>query len=534
MANYKFDTFGVMIDMSRNSVMNLTSLKEFLKLIKKIGYNCVFLYTEDTYEIDEPFFGYLRGRYSKDEMKEIDAFAESIGVEVIPCIQTLAHMNAYFKWKKVPIDCDDILLTDDEKTYTLIDKMFASLSECFKTRRIHIGMDEAHMLGRGKHLDIHGYESTISIMQRHLSRVVEIAKKYDYTPMMWSDMFFRSWNNGTYTIPRQELPEEVINAFNRDVIPVYWDYYNNNKETYSDMLYNHKQLSDNTWFAGGVWGWGGLVPFNELSINNMLPAIDACREHGVKNVFITLWGDDGGECSHFAEIPGLYRIIEYAKGNTDEEASKKNFKKIFGLDFDDFLAVDLPNQITDEKKIVNPSKYMLFSNPFMGFMDRTVKLGTGKIFEEHANRLLEISKKSQRFGYIFKAEAKLCSALAVKYELGVRTREAYKSGDINALKAIIPDYDEAIKRIKEFYKAFSYMWHKDFKPYGFDIQDLRIGGIIQILTSCKSKLKNYIGGKTDKIEELSEVILPLGKQPEGEPVYLNHFSKYFSPSVLSL
>ena len=34
-----------------------------MSLIKKIGYNCVFLYTEDTYEIDEPFFGYLRGNY---------------------------------------------------------------------------------------------------------------------------------------------------------------------------------------------------------------------------------------------------------------------------------------------------------------------------------------------------------------------------------------------------------------------------------------------------------------------------------------
>ncbi len=38
-------------------------------------------YTEDTYEVDgEPFFGYMRGRYTKAEMKEIDAFAEELGV----------------------------------------------------------------------------------------------------------------------------------------------------------------------------------------------------------------------------------------------------------------------------------------------------------------------------------------------------------------------------------------------------------------------------------------------------------------------
>ena len=57
-----FDTFGVMIDMSRNAVMHLDGLKRFLTLLSKMGYNCVMLYTEDTYEIEsEPFFGYMRG-----------------------------------------------------------------------------------------------------------------------------------------------------------------------------------------------------------------------------------------------------------------------------------------------------------------------------------------------------------------------------------------------------------------------------------------------------------------------------------------
>ena len=90
-----FDTFGVMIDMSRNAVMSLDGLKRFLPLLKKMGYNCVMLYTEDTYEVDgEPYFGYMRGRYSKTEMKEIDDFADGLGMTVIPCIQTLAHLNA--------------------------------------------------------------------------------------------------------------------------------------------------------------------------------------------------------------------------------------------------------------------------------------------------------------------------------------------------------------------------------------------------------------------------------------------------------
>ena len=56
---------GVMIDCSRNAVMNVESVKKYASVIKKMGYNTLMLYTEDTFEIPEqPLFGLLRGRYS--------------------------------------------------------------------------------------------------------------------------------------------------------------------------------------------------------------------------------------------------------------------------------------------------------------------------------------------------------------------------------------------------------------------------------------------------------------------------------------
>ena len=73
-----FDTFGVMIDCSRNAVPSVAGLKRFFDVISKMGYNCAMLYTEDTYEVKgEPRFGYKRGRYSVEELKEIDRYAAS-------------------------------------------------------------------------------------------------------------------------------------------------------------------------------------------------------------------------------------------------------------------------------------------------------------------------------------------------------------------------------------------------------------------------------------------------------------------------
>ena len=44
--------FGVMLDMSRNAVMKPQQVKAFASLIRKMGYNMLQLYTEDTYEVD--------------------------------------------------------------------------------------------------------------------------------------------------------------------------------------------------------------------------------------------------------------------------------------------------------------------------------------------------------------------------------------------------------------------------------------------------------------------------------------------------
>lgn len=506
-----FDTFGVMIDMSRNSVMSMDGLKRFLPLLKKMGYNMVMLYTEDTYEVDgEPYFGYMRGKYTKAEMKELDAFATSIGITMIPCIQTLAHLNAAFRWGIIPKDCNDIMLTDDERTYELIDRMFSTLSECFASRKIHIGMDEAHMLGRGRYLSLHGYENIHSIIKRHLDRVCEIARKYGYEVMMWSDMYFRSWNNGTYYIPKTTLPEEVINSVHPDVIPVYWDYYHSTEKEYSDMIENHKQLSDNVWFAGGAWCWHGIIPYNRFTLESMLPALDACRKHKVRNVFMTLWGDDGGECSHFSQLPSLLYLAEYANGNKDEAKIKAKFKRLVGIDYDDFMKIDCPNDVVEYTgRPRNPSKYMLYSDCFNDFLDYTVKLGAGEKYVEYAKDLHAVAKKSRKYGYVFDSAAKLCDALAIKYELGLRTRRAYEAGDKAELERLAKnEYAKVIKLIDVYGKAFEHQWMLENKPQGFDVQDLRIGGTIRRLDACRRRILDYVSGKIDKIGELEEPLLP--------------------------
>ena len=297
-----------MLDCSRNAVMKPEQVKKFVDYISAFGYNCIQLYTEDTFEVDgEPYFGYLRGRFTKDELKNIDAYCAKKGVELIPCVQTLAHVNQIVRWQEYGeiVDCNDILLVGEERTYELIEHIFQTLAECFTSRRVNIGMDEAHMLGLGKYLDKHGYRDRVDIMREHLERVLQICKKYGFKPSMWSDMFFRLMNGGDYykegdsgkLAEKAKIPDGVQ--------LIYWDYYAQNRSKYDSMLAAHKKLVDNVQFAGGAWKWIGFAPDNRLSLNNSKLALDACDKAGVKDVLVTAWGDNGAEASIFSVLPTL-------------------------------------------------------------------------------------------------------------------------------------------------------------------------------------------------------------------------------------
>ena len=66
-----FKRFGIMLDCSRNAVMQVSQVKKMMDYMCAMGYNTVMLYIEDTYEVDnQPYFGYLRGRYSQKELKD--------------------------------------------------------------------------------------------------------------------------------------------------------------------------------------------------------------------------------------------------------------------------------------------------------------------------------------------------------------------------------------------------------------------------------------------------------------------------------
>ncbi len=433
-----FNRFGVMIDCSRNAVMTVEALKKWIDIMADLGYNTLMLYTEDTYEVEnQPYFGYLRGRYSMKEMRVIDDYAYEKGIELIPAIQTLAHLNSIFRWGTYRSinDCNDILLVGNEQTYQLIEDMFATLEKTVRTRVVNIGMDEAHMLGRGKYQDINGAQDRFDILLNHLKRVSEIAQKHGFECIMWGDMFFRLLGGGYYNTG--SVSQHISKMIPSNVNLVYWDYFSRDYDRYSKHIEKHSAIKNDIWFAGGLWSWVGFAPHNKFSMDITKPAFDACKDHGVKNVILTMWGDNGAECSKFSLLPSLYYASQIARGVTDLETIKNGFKEKYGIDFDDFMLVDLPETPNDKKDwVADPEKYMLYNDCFLGQLDSTVREGDAKTYADCAKRLKPLLNHSQ-YGYVFKTLYTLCEVLAIKFDIGIRTRKAYDSKDKASLKNVI-------------------------------------------------------------------------------------------------
>lgn len=515
----KFEKLGYMVDVARNAVPKISTLKRLVTYLAALGYNRLYIYLEDLFEVKgEPFFGYLRGRYSEDELKELDDYCFGFGIELVPCIQTLAHLNAIFKWGEYAkcLDTADIVLVGDDRTYRLISNMFDAVSRVFRTKTVHIGMDEAHLVGRGAYLDQNGYFVGYDVMARHFKKITEIANKYGFDLMMWSDMYFRLAFGGAYYSDNGRLPKNIVDSIPKNVALVYWDYFNRSKKTVSHMISEHKKIGNDVCFAGGAWKWTGWNPSTKLSFSTAKIALKACLENGVDNIMLTAWSDDGAEASLFAALPVMVYYADYGYGETDEKYVDKVLKNVFHVCLSDYYAADMPlipkEQFKDSALLGKLPKILLYNDPLSGVYDGVIaEYDVAPQAKKYAAKLKRVTNAApEEFKYIFENLYNLCGVLELKSMLGVNIRKAYKSGDKAELKNIAERTIPLLtRRIKVFEKGFHKQWMNENKDNGYQTHDLRLGGLLKRLKTVKDLLTDYIDGKIDTIYELEDHLLQI-------------------------
>lgn len=492
-----FEKCGVMLDVSRNAVMKPSVVKEYINKTAALGMNMLMLYTEDTYEIKEyPYFGYMRGRYSIAELHEIDEYAKSMGVELIPCIQTLSHLSQYLKYNVTAEyrDTGDTLLVGEDKTYEFIDAAIKSVRSAFTSNRIHIGMDEAQNIGLGSYLAKHEYTPQDKLMTEHLKKVKGICEKYGFEPMMWSDMPFKLFSAGKeYYNADAAIPTEIFS----DIELVYWDYYSHSEDKYSNMIKAHKKLRQDAIFAGGLGSWYGFLPWFDNVWQTSNAALNACKKENVKTVFTTVWGDDGNETNAAYGLPLLPIFSEYCYGGGTEEEIAEASELLTKIPFALTKVLNSVECIEDTEFRVKEWIYSDILYDYGKSAEKCVRLP-----EIYRNKKEILSKYAQKDDY-FKYAEKIFAICEIKSRMRTELRAKYKNGDTDYLKITAEDtIPKLIGIYEELYELHRRQWEKTYKPFGWEILSYRYGGVIMRMKEAKEKLLSYIRKDTENIPEL--------------------------------
>ncbi len=530
-----FKTMGIMLDCSRNGVMKVEHFKEWLNQLALLGYNMAMLYTEDTYELEgEPYFGYHRGRYTADELREIDDYASQLGIEMIGCIQTLGHLEQILRWGvygKVK-DTSSVLLVGEEKTYELIEKMISHFADVYRSKRIHIGMDETHDLGRGRYLDLFGYKRGFDIFNEHLARVTQICKKYGLKPMIWSDMYFRMGSKvNEYYDDSCVIPDEVKAKIPKDVELVYWDYYHTDKEGYLKMIDKHKDLGFTPIMGSGVWTWCRLshaMPTTQATVSCCVPA---CRQKGMDEIFFTMWGDDGAYCEFDSALAGLAYSAELMYSDDDDidvELLKRRFAAICSADFDSTNLTSELDMYEGTKTKGYPRIYgasVLWDDPLYGIYFHNEQLDTPEIWEraqkhysELVGRLEAITERDEKINHA----VILAKLLAEKIGLRIKLEQAYETKNFEMMKEVLVKVDLMIDLHNQLDASFRKLWVQRNKFVGLDTIQRRLASLARRYRELSDRIRELIEGKIDKIEELEGL-------PNSREDYISYgFNRYAS------
>lgn len=523
-----FKTFGIMLDCSRNAVMKVEHLKKWLRSIAMMGYNMAMLYTEDTYKLpEEAYFGYMRGAYTMDEIKEIDEYAARLGIELIPCIQTLGHLEKVLRWGAYydVKDTSSVLLVDEEKTYKLTSKMLDFWSEACRSRRIHIGMDETHDLGRGRFTDTKGYERGFDIFNRHLAKLTKLCKDKGLKPMIWSDMYFRMGNpTYNYYDKATVIPEDVKKAIPKGTELVYWDYYHEDYDFYVEWIKRHRELGKEPLMGSGAWTWVRWWYDAHKTEATVRPCVKACRDMKLGEFFVTLWGDDGAYCDFDSVLAGLCWISELAYGNEgdDKKRLEKLFKAVTGSSY-------AAHMIASDIQCSNGYNHnMLYDDPLMNKFFAEINITNPGGIADLRKTLESVVKGLKKYSSVkgagdFAHASNIASVMLGKIDMHAALSKAYLKKNKKALKALAEtEIPALIKAYKKLAESFRKQWMEHNKPFGLETMQIRFAGQIARLQETSLRIKEYLDGRVDSIPELDEEL----KASVPEVNLHGHYPKY--------
>ena len=290
-----YEVRGVMLDVSRDRVPTVDTVRSLVDRLAGWKINQLQLYTEHTfaYRGHEEVWR-AADPYTVDDLRAIDAHCRSRGVELVANQNTLGHFERWlrheryrplaiapegFDWlfgiRRSPLTLDPAKPGSFELVSDLLDQLMGALP----SDRVHIGLDEPWELPSER-------SGEWVEWLRRLRTLPSLAAR---NLLVWGDV--------------PAIHPELLDALPSDVTVTEWGYEDNHP--FDDRCARLAAAGVPFWVCPGTSSWLSIAGRVDNMIGNIRAAADAGRRHGAAGLLVTDWGDMGHHQQPPASDPGF-------------------------------------------------------------------------------------------------------------------------------------------------------------------------------------------------------------------------------------
>jgi len=288
---------GVSDDFSRGQVSTLENFTRIIRFLAEHKMNTYMPYMEDLIRLDNyPAIGENRGALSKEELRELQAYAKQYHVEIIPIFQTLGHyenilnMEQYVKYAEYPGAAS--LNPQSEDSFEFLSNLLEEVVPLFESVYFHIGADESWDIGKGasgKYVDRY---DMATVHASHYKRVYDLVHgKYNKKLFMYGDIILQN--------------PTILNQIPDDIIMMDWHYWATDNYPSTEVFARANQPFI---VSAGIQNWRSAYPDQTAAWLNIYNLTLEGHRDGALGSVTSNWGDYGA--FNFREIN--YRGYAYA------------------------------------------------------------------------------------------------------------------------------------------------------------------------------------------------------------------------------
>jgi hexosaminidase len=294
---------AVMLDISRDRVPTMETLKRLIGLWAELKYNQVQLYTEHTFAYPaHPEVWRAASPLTPAEVEELDRFCAARAIELVANQNSFGHMERWLRhpaykrladatgpfpdpwggWQPEPTTLNPL----DPGSIELVASLYEELFPHFRSRQVNVGADEPIDLGHGRSAEAVRQLGAGRVYLDFLTKLHTEVTRRGRTMQAWADFLVRS--------------PEVLSEVPRDLTALEWGYEHDHPFAAECRLLADAGLR--FFVCPGTSSWNSI---GGRGINARAAIRAAVREGlaaGASGFLIADWGDNG----HWQQLPVSY------------------------------------------------------------------------------------------------------------------------------------------------------------------------------------------------------------------------------------